>query len=153
MIEIAPLLRKAYVSKLSNLVFFSKVVPVWDTFEKEATIYPNINNMQAYILIKDITVNDDSPKCSINEDVSIQVQVVTMFNANTGESLYSEQLGNTVLGALMPFSRNRVDIGELGNEQAWSWIGRKVSARQINSETATTRIFSRNYIFSHKITQ
>jgi len=153
MIEVAPLLRMAYVAKLANIQSFNVVIPVWDTYEKaHATISNGNLNFTAYILIKDITINDDSPKCMVNEDVSIQVQVVTCFNANTGESLYSEQIGQSVLNALDPSGRNRIEIKYLGNDQAVSWLGKKQSARQINSETATQRLFTRNYIFTHKIT-
>ena len=155
MVEVAPLLRMAYVAKLANIQSFNVVIPVWDTYEKaHATISNGNLNFTAYILIKDITVNDDSPKCMINEDVSIQVQVVTVFNANTGESLYSEEIGQSVLIALDPSGRNRIDIRALGQgvPSATAWMGRKESARQINSETATQRLFTRNYIFTHKIT-
>jgi hypothetical protein len=151
MVEVAPLLRKAYVAKLANIQYLSKVVPPNDTFEKFKV---TIGDFEAYILIKDITVNDDSPKCMVNENVSIQVQVVTAFNANTGESLHSELIGQQVLNALDPTGRNKIDIRALsanGNE-ATSWMGKKESARQINSETSTQRLFTRNYIFSHKIT-
>ena len=155
MIEVAPLLRMAYIAKLANIQSFNVVIPVWDTYEKSSAIISSGNlNFTAYILIKDITVNDDSPKCMVNENVSIQVQVVTCFNANTGESLYSEQIGQEVLNALDPSGRNRIDIRTLGSggTSATSWIGRKESARQINSETSTQRLFTRNYIFTHKIT-
>lgn len=155
MVEVAPLLRKAYVAKLAVVQYLNKSIPVWDTYEKSSVTITDGNlTFKAYILLKDITINDDSPKCMNNEDVSIQVQVVTVFNANTGESLYSETIGQRVLEALDPTGRNRIDIRVLGSGSysATSWLGKKQSVRQINSETPTQRLFTRNYIFTHKIT-
>jgi hypothetical protein len=152
MIEVSHLLRKAYIATLSPINYLGKVIPIYDTFEKEAVTLPVGNSTQcfAYILIHDITVNDDSAKCGINQNASIQVQVVTKFNANTGESLHSEIIGSLCLQKLAPNSQIvKINL----DEPAYSWFGRMESNRPINSETATNRIFTKNYIFSHKINQ
>lgn len=152
MIEVSHLLRKAYIATLSPINYLGKVIPIYDTFEKEAAILPIGNSTQcfAYILIHDITVNDDSLKCGVNQNASIQVQIVTKFNANTGESLHSEIIGSLCLQKLAPNSQ-RIEVTL--DDPAYNWLGRYESSRPINSETATNRIFTKNYIFSHKINQ
>lgn len=145
-------LRKAYVSKLENVFYLGVQLPVYDTYAKSGReINSGFIGILAYILIKDITVNDDSPKCGITQDVSIQVQVVTLTHAETGEGLHSERIGSEVLKALIPSGTNKVDIREI--DGAVSWSGRFVSSRPIDSVTPTQKIFTRNYIFLHKITQ
>lgn len=152
MIEVSHLLREAYITTLSPISYLGKVIPIYDTYEKNGVNLPigNTTGCTAYILIHDITVNDDSPKCGVNQNVSIQLQVVTKFNANTGESLHSEIIGSLCLQKLAP-NNQRIEV-TLTNP-AYSWLGRYESSRPINSETATNRIFTKNYIFSHKINQ
>lgn len=149
--EVSHLVRNGYVGRISGLTYLGVQIPVYDTFEKEGAILPLSDpNAIAYILIHDISTNDDSPKCSINQNVSVQAQVVTKFNANTGESLHSELIGNAMLERLMSGGM-KVEINLDGELQ--SWLSRLASSRPINSETSTNRIFSKNYIFSHKISQ
>lgn len=152
MLEVSHLLRKAYIAKLNNLTYLGKLIPVYDEYEREGVLLPIGNTTQciAYCLIKDITVNDDSPKCGISEDVSIQLQVVTKFNANTGENLYAELIGNLAL-LILSGGGNRVVVDV--DPPFDNFIGRKISSRAINSETKTNRIFTKNYVFLHKISQ
>lgn len=153
MIDIKPLLRKAYIDKLAGLTYLAQSVPVdHEYLTSEPAVLPvgNSTLIEAYVIINNQTVNDNSYKCGINQSSSLQLAVTTVFNANSGNSLHSELIANEIFALLFTENEKRIyfDTEGLGVWRAWL-----ESSRVIVEETKDKRIFRNILIFNHSVTQ
>lgn len=95
--EIATDIRKAIISAISPLTLSGVTLPVYDS-ELPPTINPaNYQNSAAYVLITDQneieTTNND---CSIRQNASFQISIVTKFPQGSGGKKLSENISNAI---------------------------------------------------------
>lgn len=112
--EINHIIRKGIISKLSDLTYLGEIIPVSDEFIKtgEGAIL-NIGNTtkcEAYVIISNQTDNEAATqnKCNESRSASIQLNIVTIFNSNSGGKIHSELICNEILGKL--FDGHNLDI-------------------------------------------
>lgn len=141
MIDITGPLRKAYYDALNGNIS----VPVCEQY-LDTNQYPNATK---YVIIQNQTVNDASLKCGINQDSSLQLDIVTIFNANSGGSRQAELIANEILELIFPV-KEIVLPAQIGIK---IWRGWLEGSRNITQETSTSRIFRKILILNHTITQ
>jgi hypothetical protein len=95
--EIATDIRIAVINAITPLTFSGVTLPVYDT-ELPPTINPaNYVNSAAYVLITDQneaeTTNND---CSIRQNATIQISIVTKFPQGSGGKKLSENISNVI---------------------------------------------------------
>jgi len=95
--DIATDIRVAIINAISPLTLSSVTIPVYDT-ELPPTINPaNYVNSAAYVLITDQneteTTNND---CTIRQNVTFQISIVTKFPQGTGGKKLSENISNVI---------------------------------------------------------
>ena len=91
-----------------NVIYNGTNIPVFEEFVQEtatrkiATFSPGsgVNTAQAYILLLNQTLNDNSPKCNRNDECSIQLQIVTRWQRETGGSRVAEEISEIILPLL-----------------------------------------------------
>jgi len=100
-----PVRRAVYQALKDNVTYMGVVIPVWEEYAngKQAVLTVGVNSpVTCWIRLINQTEDDNSPKCLRNSSGSIQVQVQTSFNANSGNSVHSEEIMNLILGILFP---------------------------------------------------
>jgi len=95
--EIATDIRIAVINAITPLTLSGVTLPVYDT-ELPPTINPaNYVNSAAYVLITDQneaeTTNND---CSIRQNATIQISIVTKFPQGSGGKKLSENISNVI---------------------------------------------------------
>jgi hypothetical protein len=95
--EIATDIRIAVINAITPLTLSGVTLPVYDT-ELPPTINPaNYVNSAAYVLITDQneaeTTNND---CSIRQNATIQISIVTKFPQGSGGKKLSENISNAI---------------------------------------------------------
>ena len=95
--EISTDIRVAIINAISPLTLSGTIIPVHDT-ELPVSIAPAIYlGSQAYVLITDQneteTTNND---CSIRQDATIQISIVTKFPQGNGGRKVSENISNAI---------------------------------------------------------
>lgn len=95
--DIATDIRKAIINAISPLTLSSVTIPVYDS-ELPPTINPaNYVNSAAYVLITDQneteTTNND---CTIRQNVTFQISIVTKFPQGSGGKKLSENISNAI---------------------------------------------------------
>lgn len=155
MIEIKTALRSAYFSALQgNVNYLGVNIPMdQDFFNGTPATLPigNSSQVQAYIVFQNQTVNDNnSPFCHINQNTSCQLDVVTIFNANSGNSYHAEQITQKIYNLLFTTDPKRITFNLTGLNL---WRGWLESANALVQETSDQRIFRNVLIFQHSISQ
>ena len=138
--EIATDIRIAVIDAISPLTLSGVTLPVYDT-ELPPTINPaNYVNSAAYVLITDQneaeTTNND---CSIRQNATFQINIVTKFPQGSGGKKLSENISNAI-----QLKMNLTDIILPGDLQAVS-ITKNFSRTQIeqgSSQIAYQKILS-----------
>jgi hypothetical protein len=95
--EIATDIRIAVINAITPLTLSGVTLPVYDT-ELPPTINPaNYVNSAAYVLITDQneaeTTNND---CSIRQNATVQINIVTKFPQGSGGKKLSENISNAI---------------------------------------------------------
>jgi hypothetical protein len=95
--EIATDIRIAVINAITPLTLSGVTIPIYDT-ELPPTINPaNYVNSAAFVLITDQneaeTTNND---CSIRQDATIQINIVTKFPQGSGGKKLSENISNAI---------------------------------------------------------
>ncbi len=95
--EIATDIRIAVINAITPLTLSGVTIPIYDT-ELPPTINPaNYVNSAAYVLITDQneaeTTNND---CSIRQNATIQISIVTKFPQGSGGKKLSENISNVI---------------------------------------------------------
>jgi hypothetical protein len=95
--EIATDIRKAVITAISPLTLSGVTIPIYDT-ELPPGINPaNYQGSAAYVLITDQneaeTTNND---CSIRQNATIQISIVTKFAQGNGGKKLSENISNAI---------------------------------------------------------
>lgn len=95
--DIATDIRKAVITAISPLTLSGVTLPVYDS-ELPPTILPaNYQNSAAYVLITDQneteTTNND---CTIRQNVTFQLSIVTKFPQGSGGKKLSENISNAI---------------------------------------------------------
>lgn len=155
MIEVKHLLRKAYGNKLSTLSFNGMAVQVFQNylpsnFKNNTYAIDGQPNGSAYVIIQNQTVDDDSTKCGVNQNSSIQLDVVTKYPATGGSTLLSELITNQIFALLYPNGGQKMDLSITGVNLWRSWL---VGSRTIEETTNDSKIFRNILIFNHSIQQ
>lgn len=151
--EIKHLLRKAYLEKLAGLTYLNQAIPVdQDYLNVPPAILPIGNSTQvlAHVIFQNQTVNDSSLKCSINQETSLQLDVVTQFNANSGNSAHAELITQEIFDLLFTSDQQRLSFPIPGLNVWRAWLE---SSRQLSEETKDIRIFRNILIFNHSVQQ
>jgi hypothetical protein len=95
--DIATDIRKAVIAAISPLTLSGVTIPVMDT-ELPPSVNPaNYQGSAAYVLITDQneteTTNND---CSIRQNATFQISIVTKFAQGNGGKLLSENISNAI---------------------------------------------------------
>ena len=95
--EIATDIRIAVINAITPLTLSGVTIPIYDT-ELPPTINPaNYVNSAAYVLITDQneaeTTNND---CSIRQNATVQINIVTKFPQGSGGKKLSENISNAI---------------------------------------------------------
>jgi hypothetical protein len=95
--DIATDIRKAIISAISPLTLSGVTLPVYDT-ELPPSVNPaNYQGSAAFVLITDQneaeTTNND---CSIRQNATFQINIVTKFAQGNGGKLLSENISNAI---------------------------------------------------------
>jgi hypothetical protein len=95
--DIATDIRKAVIASISPLTLSGVTIPVSDT-ELPPSVNPaNYQGSAAYVLITDQneteTTNND---CSIRQNATFQISIVTKFAQGNGGKLLSENISNAI---------------------------------------------------------
>lgn len=148
-------LREAYYSKLKNIQYLGVRIPVCEEYLNENEAVLNVGNskqIRAYILLMNQTENDDSNvKCMKNDQSSIQIQVNTVFNANSGNSEHAEKIANIILGILYPTIHYKIDI--ILPEPYDLWKTQIVTSRNINYQNNSDRIWTKQIVINNFVSQ
>lgn len=157
MIEIKPYLRRAYLQKLANLTYLGVGIPVDDENLTKPAANLNIGNamgVQAWVLIQNQTVQDNSAKCSINQASQLQLAVTTWFpnggGSNSGNYAHADFISDAILQILFPYPTNQAGL-ELSNAQLWK--ASFFSSVHRFEEHAEGRFYSNIIILDHGIKQ
>ena len=153
MIEVKNKVRKAYIDKLAPVKLNNVSIPIYQEIVNSTKTKTKIQGtpvIDAYIIVGTQTVDDDSAKCGVNQNTSIQLDVVTVFEANSGGSLYAEQITDDIYSVLYPNGGNKADITIDGLNV---WKSTLAASRIIHEEFASYRIFRNVLIFNHSISQ
>lgn len=155
MIDIKPYIRKAIIDKLLNapLRYLTIPIPVnQDYLTDNPAVIPlgNSSQFQAYVIFQNQTVNNASTKMCMNENTSFQLDVVTVFNANSGGSIHAENIGSSILTILDPTNTPNMELDVPG---VFVWKMRMLSTRSITQETNTSRVFRNILIFDLSVNQ
>lgn len=153
MIEIKHTLRKAYIDRLATLTYLGQSIPVDQDYLNGAPAYLPVGNstqIEAFVIIQNQTVTDRSPFCGVVQDTSLQLDVVTVFNANAGNSYHAEMIAQEIFDLLFTTDTKRI-IFTLTDLNMWrGWLD---SSRQLVQETSDSKVFRNVLIFQHSISQ
>lgn len=153
MIEVKHILRKAYIDRLATLTYLATSIPVDQDYLNGHPALLQIGNstpIQAYVIIQNQTVTDRSPFCGVVQDTTLQLDVVTVFNANAGNSYHAEMITQKIFDLLFTSDTKRI-IFTLTDLNMWrGWLD---SSRQLTQETSDSKIFRNVLIFQHSISQ
>lgn len=155
MLEVKHLLRKAFIDKLAGLTYLGTSIPI---DEEEFNITTNHQPayiggqipIQAYLIIKNQTVNDASTKCGVNQDSSLQLDIVTIFDANSGNSLHADLIAQAAFDLLFDTDEQFISL-TIADVEVWrSWLE---SSRTIVENSSTNRTFRNILLFQNSIWQ
>lgn len=154
MIEIESPIRTAFITALRDqITYLGKVIPI---DEENLNVAPaqiqvgNSTGFEAFMLVRNQTVNDDSAKCSINQNSSIQLDCVTTFNGNSGNSYHAQQIKNLVFAILFPNGGKRLQLSMVG---LYMWRGWYLSGRTTVDQDTNTKTYRSLAIFSMSVGQ
>lgn len=140
-------IRSALATLLSGIPFMGKTINAFEGYLQESTTKKKavltVGNQQvtAYIILLNQTANENSTsKCVRNDESSIQIQVTTIFPADTGGSLIAEQIAQLAIDRIMPVD-NRTASGVILPEPFNIWSAKVVSIRPIDYNTDTSRVW------------
>lgn len=134
--------RTAIVNALNNIVFESNRVGVFEEYVQETSTNKKalLTNCEAYIVLLNQTSNDNSARCARNDEVSIQIQITTVFPAGKGGSKISEQISELVINQLFTSDGLFKKITMPSPFGLWK-MELPVSGRQINFNENESRIW------------
>lgn len=153
MIDIKSNIRKTIIDSLAGLTYLTVSIPVNQDYLTDAPAQIPLGNsggFQAYVIFQNQTVNPNNTKMCLNENSSFQLDVVTVFNANSGGSVHAETIGTNILTILNPANTPNFDITIAGMN---TWRMKLTSTRGITQETAQTRVFRNILIFELSVNQ
>ena len=138
--DIATDIRVAIINAISPLTLSSVTIPVYDT-ELPPTINPaNYVNSAAYVLITDQneteTTNND---CTIRQNVTFQISIVTKFPQGTGGKKLSENISNAIQQKMtLQYLTLPIDLQAINIRKNFS----RVQIEQGSSQIAYQKILS-----------
>lgn len=155
MIEVKHYLRKAYLQKFASLTYQGKAIPMDDENLTKPPAVFNYGNIpvEAYVLIQNQTLQDASPKCAVNQNTQLQLDVTTVFptgTTNNGGYMLADQISDVILQELFPGAINQID---LPFPEAQLWNGYLVSSQHLFSEFEASRVYRNILILNHSIKQ
>lgn len=150
-------IRTALATRLSTLSYLGTDIPVYEEYVQETTSRPKailtIGNMQveAYVILLNQTMNDNSSKCMRNDLCGIQVQICTVFIGAKGGSKTAELISEEVLALLFDADGlySSIEVAEPLN----SWIGEVVTIQNLNFDEQNSRTWITQLVLEYGITQ
>lgn len=147
------LLRQSYIDALSSLSYHGVSIPVFDEYVisgYQLPVIPISTYLQpkAYVLVKNQTVNDASLKCGINQNMSLQLDVVTVYDSDSGGFKLSELIAQKICNLI--FTSNKLNIS---NVELNIWKGVLESTTNISEESQTNRIYRTVLLLNHTVQQ
>jgi len=153
MIDIKSNIRKTIIDDLAGLTYTGVSIPINQDFLTDQPANINLGNaggFQAYVIFQNQTVNPNNTKQCLNENSSFQLDIVTVFNANSGGSIHAENIATSILTILNPENTPNFDIVIPGMN---TWRMKLTSTRSIAQETNTSRVFRNILIFELSVNQ
>lgn len=157
MIQIFSPLREAYITKLASLSYLGVNIPVDDenlTQPKAELPVGNSTGVQAWVLLTDQTLQDNSSKCCVNQNTQLTIDVYTEFMAatgsNSGNYTHSDKIAGQILAILFPNCSNIVDISM---PEAQIWLGYLETSLHIMEEYSSSRLYRTVLILNHSVKQ
>lgn len=114
------------------------------------TVTDGSSKVQVYIVLLNATANDDSPKCHRNDQVSIQVQVNTIWPQNTGRMSMADEIAEAFLAKVFPTNDLNSELVVPGFHL---WKSTVESIRPISYDNESSRQFVNQIILSCKMSQ
>jgi hypothetical protein len=150
--ELASLaIREAYKAYLPYLPFMGYQIPIFDEFVNPSTILPIISlgnylNPKAYIIMTNMTTYDASFKCDDNQNISIHLDINTMFDPNSGGYKLAEQIAGELKSKLFV---NRIFQVTAPNINIWRTLVE--GEPNIKETNVTNHIFRKILIINHSV--
>jgi len=150
-------IRTAYVEKTTGITFLTKVIPVFEEYvqetatKKKAILTIGTMQIEAYIILLNQTVNDNSPKCQRNDQTSIQAQVTTVFPLGKGGTKTAEQIAELFMDKL--FVNSNLETNLVLPPPFHIWKSVMEGVKNINYTTDTNSVWITQLILNHYVSQ
>jgi len=150
-------IRTALVSALDGIIYLTKTIAVFEedlqetSTRKKAILTIGNQQVEAYILLTNQTSNDTSAKCLRADQVSIQIQITTVWPANKGGSKVAEEIGELVTGKL--FTTDGLFTTLETALPINVWMGELAERRNIKYDTTSSKVWIKNLFLIFQTTQ
>lgn len=151
MLESSDALRGAYATLLAGVNIGGVIIPSFDERVNgpTATIMYGSTPVECYIILRDQTETDISPKCNFETENAIQVDINTKFPKGTGGKYLSEQISNQVKQLIYPSPNIELPMGS-----DFQCYGTRLNMSKglIEYDTATDN-YRKILLFIHRVNQ
>jgi len=113
------------MTKLDVISYLGVEIPLDDenlTQPKALLPIGNSTGVEAWVLLTNQTLQDDSSKCCVNQNTQLQLHIYTEFSAgagsNSGSYTHADNIAGIILGILFPNCSNKIAI-EMPEAQIW----------------------------------
>lgn len=153
MLEVNHLLRKAFLDKLTGLSYQNLTIPIGEEFftgNPALLITGQAAAIKIYVIIQNQTLNDDSPKCAVNQTATLQLDINTIFPSNSGNSYHADSIAQSIYNLLFTIDPKFIEFN-IPDVPVWrSWLE---SSRTIVQDDNTNRTFRKILLFSNSLFQ
>lgn len=108
-------------------------------------------NFEAYIIVLNQTLNDNSPKCVRNDEVSIQIQINTVWPAGKGGSKSAEEISELIMNRL--FTTDGLFKNITIPEPFGLWKMDVLTVRNMNYDENASRVWVTQLVVTASVTQ
>jgi len=150
--------RTAISEALNGHVVYSGIgIPTYEEYVQVTASRPigyvpkGTEEVGCYIILLNQTSNDNSAKCTRNDDVSIQAQITTEWTSNKGGSKLAEEIAELVVNRLFD-ADGLFNILTL-DEPLSLWKGELESIQNINYDLTSSRVWITQLLITGSITQ
>lgn len=112
-------------------------------------VYPGL--FEAYIIILNQTLNDDSLRCVRNDEVSIQIQINTVWPGGKGGSKAAEEISEIVMNRL--FTTDGLFKNITMPEPFGLWKMDLLTVRNMNYDENASRVWVTQLVITASVTQ
>lgn len=156
MIDIFLPLRQAYIERLATLEYLNVAIPVDDEnlTKPKAILTVGQPPVNAWVLIQNQTMQDNSGQCCINQDTQLQLDIVTEFitgtGGNSGNFTHADMIAQAIKDLLFDGCSNQttLTIDDLNLWRSWQSGGTHLMV-----EFSASRLYRSIMFMSHSIQQ